>query len=128
VKARNGDTKDKAALVKAIEQVAYEGPRGPMKMGKNRQATQNVYIVKTIKKGAGVAFEIIDTYPNFVDPLLQIASKADGDSAAEEISSIWKDLREPDRASARVRSALKATAEAISATIPTMVSTSVEHE
>jgi branched-chain amino acid transport system substrate-binding protein len=69
VKARNGDTKDKAALVKAIEQVAYEGPRGPMKMGKNRQATQNVYIVKTIKKGASVAFEIIDTYPNFVDPV-----------------------------------------------------------
>lgn len=69
VKARNGDTKDRAALVKAIENVAYEGPRGPMKMAKNHMATQNVYIVKTVKKGADVAFDIIDTYPNFVDPV-----------------------------------------------------------
>jgi branched-chain amino acid transport system substrate-binding protein len=69
VKARNGDTKDRPALVSALEKVAYEGPRGPMKMGKNRQATQNVYIVKTVKKGADVAFEIIDTYPNFEDPV-----------------------------------------------------------
>ena len=32
-----------------------------MKMAKNDLATQNVYIVKTVKKGADVAFEIIDT-------------------------------------------------------------------
>ena len=69
VKARNGDTKDRPALVSAIEKVAYEGPRGPMTMGKNRQATQNVYIVKTVKKGDNVAFEIIDTFENFVDPV-----------------------------------------------------------
>jgi branched-chain amino acid transport system substrate-binding protein len=69
VKARNGDTKNRAALVDAIDKVSYEGPRGPMKMGKNRQATQNVYIVKTVKKGDSVAFQVIDTYPNFVDPV-----------------------------------------------------------
>jgi branched-chain amino acid transport system substrate-binding protein len=69
VKARNGDTKDKAALVSAIEKVAYTGPRGPMKMAKNHMATQNVYIVKTVKKGPSVAFEIIDTYRNFEDPV-----------------------------------------------------------
>ena len=69
VKARGGDTKDKAALVSAIEKVAYTGPRGPMKMAKNHMATQNVYIVKTVKKGPAVAFEIIDTYPNFEDPV-----------------------------------------------------------
>jgi branched-chain amino acid transport system substrate-binding protein len=69
VKARGGDTKDKAALVTAIEKVAYTGPRGPMKMAKNHMATQNVYIVKTVKKGPAVAFEIIDTYPNFEDPV-----------------------------------------------------------
>ena len=41
-----------------------------MKMAKNHQATQNVYIVKTVKKSDGnVAFEIIDTYPNFEDPV-----------------------------------------------------------
>jgi branched-chain amino acid transport system substrate-binding protein len=69
VKARGGDTKDRAALVSAIEKVSYTGPRGPMKMAKNHQATQNVYIVKTVKKDNAVAFEIIDTYPNVEDPV-----------------------------------------------------------
>jgi branched-chain amino acid transport system substrate-binding protein len=69
VKARGGDTKDRPALVSAIEKVAYEGPRGPMKMAKNHMATQNVYIAKTVKKGLDVAFELLDTYPNFVDPV-----------------------------------------------------------
>ena len=50
VKARGGDTKDRPALVSAIEKVAYTGPRGPMKMAKNHQATMNVYIVKTVEK------------------------------------------------------------------------------
>jgi hypothetical protein len=40
-----------------------------MKMEKNRQATQNVYIVKTVPKGDDVAFEIIDTFPNYAHPL-----------------------------------------------------------
>jgi len=40
-----------------------------MSMAKNHQATQNVYIVKTVKEGDGVGFEVIDTYPNFVDPV-----------------------------------------------------------
>jgi branched-chain amino acid transport system substrate-binding protein len=69
VKARNGDTSDRPALLSAIEKVAYNGPRGPIKMAKNHMATQNVYIVKTVKKGGSVAFEVIDTYPNFVDPV-----------------------------------------------------------
>jgi branched-chain amino acid transport system substrate-binding protein len=69
VKARNGDTSDRPALVSALEKVAYTGPRGPIKMAKNHMATQNVYIVKTVKKGGSVAFEVIDTYPNFEDPV-----------------------------------------------------------
>ncbi len=69
VKARGGDTKDRAALVSAIEKVAYTGPRGPMKMAKNHQATMNVYIVKTVEKGGNVVFEVIDTFPNFEDPV-----------------------------------------------------------
>jgi hypothetical protein len=40
-----------------------------MKMAKNHQATQNVYIVRTVKKDDAVAFEIIDTYPNVEDPV-----------------------------------------------------------
>jgi branched-chain amino acid transport system substrate-binding protein len=69
VKARGGDTADRPALVGAIEKVAYTGPRGPMKMAKNHQATQNVYIVKTVKKDNAVAFEIIDTYKDVEDPV-----------------------------------------------------------
>lgn len=69
VKARNGDTKDRPAFVSAIEKVAYTGPRGPMKMAKNHQATQNVYIAKTVKKDNAVAYEIIDTYQNVEDPV-----------------------------------------------------------
>jgi branched-chain amino acid transport system substrate-binding protein len=69
VKARGGDTKDRPALVGAIEKVAYTGPRGPMKMAKNHQATQNVYIAKTVKKNNAVAFDIIDTYRDVEDPV-----------------------------------------------------------
>jgi len=69
VKARNGDTKDRPALVSAIEKVSYVGPRGPMKMAANHQATQNVYIVKTVPKGDDVAFEVLDTFKDFVDPV-----------------------------------------------------------
>ena len=70
VKARNGDTKDRPAFLTALENVSYTGPRGPMSMAKNRQATQNVYIVKTVKKSDGkTGFEVIDTYKNFVDPV-----------------------------------------------------------
>ena len=69
VKARGGDTKDRPALAAAIEKVAYTGPRGPMKMAKNHQATQNVYIVKTVPKGDDVAFEVVHTFPNVEDPV-----------------------------------------------------------
>ena len=70
VKARNGDTKDRPALLSALEKVSYTGPRGPMSMAKNRQATQNVYIVKSVQKSDGnTGFEVIDTYKNFVDPV-----------------------------------------------------------
>jgi branched-chain amino acid transport system substrate-binding protein len=70
VKARNGDTKDRNGLVSALEKVSYTGPRGPMSMAKNRQATQNVYIVKTVQKNDGnTGFEVIDTYKDFVDPV-----------------------------------------------------------
>jgi branched-chain amino acid transport system substrate-binding protein len=69
VKARGGDTQDRPALVSALEKVAYTGPRGPMKMAKNHQATQNIYIVKTVAKGDDVVFQVLDTYPNFEDPV-----------------------------------------------------------
>jgi branched-chain amino acid transport system substrate-binding protein len=70
VRARNGDTKDKEALVEALERVSFVGPRGPMKMDpKNHTATQNVYIAKTVKRGDDIGFEVIETIPNVADPV-----------------------------------------------------------
>ena len=76
VRARSGDMRDKAAVVKALEQVSYVGPRGPMKMDpRNHAATQNIYIVKTVKRGDGVGFEVIDTIPSVADPVTGCAFK-----------------------------------------------------
>lgn len=69
VKARDGETADRPALVAALEKTAYIGPRGPMKMAANHQATQNVYIVRAVKKGEGIGFETIETFPNYEDPV-----------------------------------------------------------
>ena len=69
VKARGGNTADRPGLVSAIEKVAYNGPRGPMSMAKNHQATQNTYVVKTVQKGSEVVFEVLDTQKNFADPV-----------------------------------------------------------
>jgi len=40
-----------------------------MKMAANHQATHNVYIVKTVKKGDSVGFDVIDTFANYEDPV-----------------------------------------------------------
>lgn len=68
VKARGGDTANREALAAAIAKVSYNGPRGPMSMNPaNNSATQNVYIVKTVKSAKGQSFQLLDTYPNFTD-------------------------------------------------------------
>lgn len=70
VKARKGDTKDKAALVSAMEKVSFTGPRGPIQFSSSsRGITQNWYIVKTVKKGKDISFDILDTYSNYKDPI-----------------------------------------------------------
>lgn len=70
VKARKGDTKDKTALVDALEKVSYTGPRGPMTMDPStHSATQNVYIAKTVKRDGKIGFEILETFPKVVDPV-----------------------------------------------------------
>ena len=68
VKARGGDTANREALAAAIAKVSYTGPRGPMSMNPaNNSATQNVYIVKTVKKGDGIGYQLLETYPAFTD-------------------------------------------------------------
>jgi len=71
VKARNGDTSDKAAFVAAMEKVSFTGPRGPISLSStSRSITQNFYIVKSVKKPDGqLGFELMETLPNFADPI-----------------------------------------------------------
>jgi branched-chain amino acid transport system substrate-binding protein len=69
VKARNGDTADKAAFVSAMEKVSFTGPRGPIKLSaSDRSVVQNFYIVKSVPRGDSTGFELIETLPNFADP------------------------------------------------------------
>lgn len=70
VKARKGDTKDKAALVAAMEKVSFTGPRGPIQFSsEGRGITQNFYMVKTVKQGDGIGFEMIETLKGYKDPI-----------------------------------------------------------
>ena len=70
VKARSGDTKDREALIKAIEGVSYVSPRGPVKIDpRTRGATQNVYIARTVQKGSEIGFELLETLPSMADPV-----------------------------------------------------------
>jgi branched-chain amino acid transport system substrate-binding protein len=68
-KALNGDTRDKAAFVAAMEKVTFTGPRGPIKLSStDRSVVQNFYIVKSVKRGDSTGFELIETLPNYPDP------------------------------------------------------------
>ena len=70
VKARNGDTADRAALVGALEKASFTGPRGPIRIDPaNHGATQNFYIVKTVQREGRIGFETLETVPNVVDPV-----------------------------------------------------------
>lgn len=70
VKARNGDTKDRLALVTALEKVTFNGPRGRISIDPaTHGATQNFYIVKTVKKDDRIGFETIETFADVVDPV-----------------------------------------------------------
>jgi len=69
VKALNGNTKDRDAFANAIANVKYNSPRGPISMGKTNTVLQNIYIVRTVKKGDKVGYDIVDTYKDFEDPI-----------------------------------------------------------
>lgn len=69
VKATNGDTRDKAKLVAAMEKADFIGPRGPIKLSSaNRAVVQNMYIVKSVKKGDKVGFDLLETVEKVADP------------------------------------------------------------
>ena len=68
VRALKGDTKDKAKFVSEMEKADFVGPRGPIKLSStSRAVVQNIYIVKSVKKGNAVGFEMIETVKNVQD-------------------------------------------------------------
>lgn len=70
VKARNGDTNDRPAFAAALEKTSFMGPRGPIKIDpQTHGATQNFYIVKTVKRGERTGFETLETIAEVADPV-----------------------------------------------------------
>ena len=68
VKKLNGKTDDKAALAKAIQQVSYTGPRGPVRIDpKTNNIIQNIYMVEVKDKGGQADYVILDTVKDVQD-------------------------------------------------------------
>jgi branched-chain amino acid transport system substrate-binding protein len=68
VKKLNGKTDDKAALAKAIQQVSYTGPRGPVRIDpKTNNIIQNVYMVQVKDNGGKPDYVVVDTVKDVQD-------------------------------------------------------------
>jgi branched-chain amino acid transport system substrate-binding protein len=76
VKAVKGDLTDRPALADAISKVTFTGRRGPMSMNPtNNSATQNIYVVRTIKSGSSIGFRLLDTIHSYPDQVTGCALK-----------------------------------------------------
>ena len=69
LKATGGKTGDKAALVKAMHDVQFTGPRGPFRIDpKTNNVVQNIYVARIEEMGDSVGAVIQHTFPNVQDP------------------------------------------------------------
>lgn len=68
IKATEGNTEDVDALIKAMENVEFQSPRGPMKLDENHNPIQNIYIREAQEQGGSVENIVIDTIENVQDP------------------------------------------------------------
>ena len=69
LKATGGKTGDKAALVKAMHDVQFTGPRGPFRIDpKTNNVVQNIYVARIEEMGDSVGAVIRHTFPNVQDP------------------------------------------------------------
>ena len=69
LKATGGKTDDKAALVKAMHEVQFNGPRGPFRIDpKTNNVIQNIYVARIEEMGDSVGAVIKHTFPNVQDP------------------------------------------------------------
>ena len=68
LQATGGKTDDKSALVKAMHQVEFDGPRGPFRIDpKTNNVIQNMYVAQVEAQGDSVAAVIKHTFPNVQD-------------------------------------------------------------
>jgi branched-chain amino acid transport system substrate-binding protein len=69
ITATEGNTEDTDALIKAMEDVEFESPRGPMELDENHNPVQNIYVreVRELDDGT-IANVTIDTIENVRDP------------------------------------------------------------
>ena len=68
LQATGGHTDDKAALVAAMHQVQFNGPRGPFRIDpKTNNVVQNIYIFEVQAQGDSVAAVVQDVIPNVQD-------------------------------------------------------------
>ncbi len=69
LKAANGKTADKAALVRALHSVSVNGTRGRLRIDpKTNNIIQDIYIYEARKAGSGVDFKVLDRLPAVQDP------------------------------------------------------------
>ena len=68
LQSTGGHTDDKAALVAAMHQVQFNGPRGPFRIDpKTNNVVQNIYIFEVQAQGDSVAAVVQDVIPNVQD-------------------------------------------------------------
>ena len=69
LKAVNGKTDDKKAMMAAIRNAAYDGPRGPMKIDpKTNNVIQNIYMIEIKEVNGKPTHVVLDTIKNVQDP------------------------------------------------------------
>jgi len=68
LKTLNGKPDDKLALMKAFQQVEYNGPRGPMTIDpKTNNIVQNIYIVEVVNDGGKAGYKVLKTFEDVRD-------------------------------------------------------------
>jgi branched-chain amino acid transport system substrate-binding protein len=69
LKARGGDTEDRAALVAAMHGVTFTGPRGTLRIDPaTNNIIQDIHIFETQQGPDGMELRVIDTLPAMQDP------------------------------------------------------------
>jgi branched-chain amino acid transport system substrate-binding protein len=69
LKATQGKTANKAALIRAFHRVRVEGTRGALRIDpKTNNIIQNLFIYDVVDRGGKPAFHVIETIPHVQDP------------------------------------------------------------